>query len=85
MSERLAIINALSKALELFLQSHCISSSAAGVIKRTIRKTSLKRKATSATGAIPRGGASSCVKSTLKPTSQQLKTLFVASAVPMDG
>jgi hypothetical protein len=47
--------------------------------------TLLKRQATSATGAIPIVGAASCAQSTPKPTSKQLKTLFVASAVPMIG
>jgi hypothetical protein len=30
-------------------------------------------------------GETSCAKSTPRPTSKQLKTLFIASAVPMVG
>lgn len=52
---------------------------------RSIHTTAVPSKASSATGAIPLVGQSSCVESTPRPTSKQLKTLFVASAVPMCG
>lgn len=53
--------------------------------RRALHKSVSPRKASSATGAIPLVGQSSCVQSTPRPTSKQIKTLFVASAVPMMG